>query len=134
MSAQLTTPGLLKLNIFWNKDYGVIISAYDVTKKSCGHVTKFDNSGIYAREVIHNFNFIRIWPEKKNFWEVILAQVHLFGTGTRLGIDILQQCGKRIKTKNQKVSGANFSFWRSYSGKTGNGLFCAPPHFFPQLS
>ena len=67
MSAQLTTPGLLKLNIFWNKDYGVIISAYNVTNKSCGHVTKFDNSGIYAREVIHNFNFIRIWPEKKNF-------------------------------------------------------------------
>ena len=33
MSAKITTPGLLKTNIFLNKGYDVIIFVYDVTIK-----------------------------------------------------------------------------------------------------
>ena len=33
MSAKMTAPGLLKINLFWNKVYGVIISGHDVTRK-----------------------------------------------------------------------------------------------------
>ena len=33
MSEKLATPGLLKLEIFWNKGYNVIIIDYDVTNK-----------------------------------------------------------------------------------------------------
>ena len=33
MSAKLTTLGLLKINVFWNKVYDIIISVHDVTKK-----------------------------------------------------------------------------------------------------
>ena len=33
MSAKLTTPGLLKIKIFQNKGYDVIIPDYDVNKK-----------------------------------------------------------------------------------------------------
>ena len=33
MSAKLATLGLLKVKVFWNKDYDVIISVCDVTKK-----------------------------------------------------------------------------------------------------
>ena len=33
MSEKLATPGLLKLEIFWNKGYNVIIVDYDVTNK-----------------------------------------------------------------------------------------------------
>ena len=51
MPAKMATPGLLKITVFWNKDYGVIVYVHDVTKKflsrdsvyiycGCGHVTK----------------------------------------------------------------------------------------------
>ena len=33
MSAKLATLGLLKVKVFWNKGYDVIISVCDVTKK-----------------------------------------------------------------------------------------------------
>ena len=33
MSAKLATPGLLKINIFRNKGYDIIIRDYDVTNK-----------------------------------------------------------------------------------------------------
>ena len=33
MSAKMATPGLLKITVFWNKGYDVIISVDDVTKK-----------------------------------------------------------------------------------------------------
>ena len=33
MSAKITTPGLLKIRVFWNNGYDVIIFAHDVTKK-----------------------------------------------------------------------------------------------------
>ena len=33
MSAKMTTPGLLKITVFWNEGYGVIFSVDDVTIK-----------------------------------------------------------------------------------------------------
>ena len=33
MSAKMATPGLLKMTVFWNKGYDVIISVDDVTSK-----------------------------------------------------------------------------------------------------
>ena len=33
MSAKMATPGLLKIRVFWNKGYDVIIFVYDVTNK-----------------------------------------------------------------------------------------------------
>ena len=33
MSAKMASPGLLKITVFWNKDYDVIISVDDVTNK-----------------------------------------------------------------------------------------------------
>ena len=73
----------------------------------------------------HNLNFIRIWPEKTLFWEVVLVQVQQFGTGTRYNLEILHQCGKKVKTKNQKFFTANSYVCRSYWRKTGReGPFC----------
>ena len=39
MFAKCATPGLLKINVFWKKDFDVITSVYDVTKKFY-HVTQ----------------------------------------------------------------------------------------------
>ena len=62
MSAKTATPGLLKVNVFWNIGYDLIISANDVTKKFLSRDSnyivdvvvwpKFDNSSISMREVI----------------------------------------------------------------------------------
>ena len=33
MSAKITTPGFLKIRVFWSNGYDVIVSVYDVTNK-----------------------------------------------------------------------------------------------------
>ena len=62
ISAKLATPGLLKIKIFQNKGYDVIIPDYDVTNKILSRDSnyivdvvmwpKFGNSSISMREVI----------------------------------------------------------------------------------
>ena len=41
MSAKLTTPGLLKLWMFWNNGYDVIISVNGVTNKLLSHDSNY---------------------------------------------------------------------------------------------
>ena len=62
MSAKLATLGLLKIKIFWNKGYEVIISVHDITNKillrGSNYLVdmvmwpKFGNFSISIREVI----------------------------------------------------------------------------------
>ena len=61
MSAKMATPGFLKITVFWNKSYDVIISVDDVTNKILSRDSnyivdvfmwpKFGNSSISMREV-----------------------------------------------------------------------------------
>ena len=59
MSAKMATPGLLKITVFWNKGYDVIISVDDVTNKILSRdsnyivdVVMFGNCSISMRKVI----------------------------------------------------------------------------------
>ena len=62
MSAKITTPGLLKIRVFWNNSYDAIISVHDVTNKILSRDSnyivdvvmwqKFGNSSISMREII----------------------------------------------------------------------------------
>ena len=62
MSEKMATLGLLKITVFWNKGYDVIISVDDVTNKfisgDSNYIVdvfmwpKFGNSSISIREVI----------------------------------------------------------------------------------
>ena len=62
MSAKMATPGLLKITVFWNKGYDVIIPVDDVTNKILSRDSnyivdvvmwpKFGNFSISMREVI----------------------------------------------------------------------------------
>ena len=62
MSAKMSTLGLLKIKVFWNKVYDVIISDHKATNKSLlrdwNYIVdmvmwpKFGNSSIFIREVI----------------------------------------------------------------------------------
>ena len=83
---EMVNPGLLKIALFWNKGYDIIIPADDVTNKILSQdsnyivdvfmLPKFGNSSISMREVInHNLNLIRIWPEKSLSSGVVLVQV-----------------------------------------------------------
>ena len=66
MSAEMVTPGLLKITVFWNKGYDVIISVHDVTNKillrDSNYIVdvvmwpKFSNSSSSIREVIITSN------------------------------------------------------------------------------
>ena len=61
-SAKMATLGLIKIKLFWNQVYDVIISVHDVTVKILSRDSnyivdvvmwpKFDNSSISMREVI----------------------------------------------------------------------------------
>ena len=62
MPAKLATPGLLKIIIFWNKVYDVIIKVCDINSKTLPHVKnyivnavmlrKFDSSSKSLKDVV----------------------------------------------------------------------------------
>ena len=81
----MATPGLLKIMVFWNKFYDVIIRIDDVTNKILSRDSnyvvgvimwpKFGNSSISMKEVI-TISLLK-WFDQKNhfFWEVVLVQI-----------------------------------------------------------
>ena len=62
MSGKMATPALIKGKVFWNKDYYVIYSVYNITSKFLSHESnyimdvvmwpKFGSSCMCIREVI----------------------------------------------------------------------------------
>ena len=78
MSGKMATPGFLKINIFWNKDYDVTVSVHDVTNKILSRGSnynidvlmwpKFDNSSISMREVIIT-SILKRFDQKNRFFE-----------------------------------------------------------------
>ena len=84
MSAKMATPGLLKINLFWNKGYDVTIYVHDVNNKILSRDSKFivnvvmwpkfDDSSISMKEVI--ISILQGFDQKKLlFWGVVLVQV-----------------------------------------------------------
>ena len=120
MSAILATLGLLKIKVFWRKGYDVIILSmmspskfYDVTEILlqnwlCG-------SSLVTLAFLKqksNVNFIRIRSEKQIF---VMGALDWH----RFDLEVSRQCGKSVKSKSQKVFGANSYVYRSSRGKTG---------------
>ena len=62
MSSKMAMPGLLKIIVFWNKDYDIRIPVNDITNKILSHDSnyivdvftwpKFGNSKISMKEVV----------------------------------------------------------------------------------
>ena len=84
MSAKLSTLGLLKIKVVWNKSYDVITSVRDVRNKvlsrDSNYITdvvmwpKFGNSSISVREVIRT-SILQRFDQKHNFWDMLLVEV-----------------------------------------------------------
>ena len=74
---------------------------------------KFGNSSISMREFI-------------TFLRGGFGSNSITWAGTRYALKIVHWCGKDVKSKSQKVFGANSYVCRSYRGKTGR---TPPPHF-----
>ena len=85
MSVKMGTLDLLKIKLFWNKDYDVIISVHDVIYKISSRNSncivdmamqpKFGNSSISMREVITT-SILQGFVQKTHFfWGIVLVQV-----------------------------------------------------------
>ena len=85
MSAKMATPGLLKITVFWNKGYDVIISVDDVTNKILSRDSnyiidvvmwpKFGNCSISMRKVIIT-SILKGFDQKNHFFlRVVSVQV-----------------------------------------------------------
>ena len=85
MSAKMATPGLLKITVFWNKGYDVIIYLDDITNNILCHDSNcivelfmwptFGNSSISMTEVIRT-SILKGFDQKNQFfWGVVLIEV-----------------------------------------------------------
>ena len=102
ISSKLAAVGVLEIKLFRNKNYDVINSVHDVTKKILLsdpiYIEDiavlwpiFGNSSISLREVIITSILSVFDKQNKFFWGVLLVQVQWFGTSTRKGLEILHQ-------------------------------------------
>ena len=137
MSAKMATPGLLKIKVFWNKGYDVIISVHDVTNKILSRDSNynvnvvmwpnFGNSSISVREVIITSI---LWEfDKKNCffqgwsWFKFNNMGLVLGTNLKLYTSVKE--GSKLKVRQ---------FWRlipTFAEVTGEklvgwGSFCLP--------
>ena len=104
MSSKLTTLGLLKKKIFWNKVSDVIIFAHSVTNKfislDANYIVdvvmwpRFGNSSISMREVIIT-SILYGFDQKKLFFEGCFWLKHNNWDWYGYGLEILHQCDKR---------------------------------------
>ena len=127
-SAKMATLGLLKIKIFWNNVYDVMIFVHDVTNKvlplDSYHVVdavmspKFGNSITSTREVINNLNFIKIWQEKPHFEGLPWFKFNNLGLALGIALKFYTSVAKESKLKVRK-------FWcliRTFVEVTGEKL------------
>ena len=74
MSAKLVTPGLLKIKIFRDKGYDVIIPDYDVTNEALPRDSNY-TVDVVMWSKLPTLAFLRETPEKILFWGVVMVQV-----------------------------------------------------------
>ena len=121
MSAKMATLGLLKIKIFWNKCYDVIICAYDVTNKSY-HVNQIILQMWSCDQNLVSLAFLWDKLSKPQFYKDLTKKKHYFWgvvlIFSRYGLKILHQ----VKSKIQNVLWGNSYVFRGYKGNTGREL------------
>ena len=98
MPAKMAFPNLLRIMIFWNKVYDVIIYIDDVARKMLSR---------NSNDIVNVF----MWPQFGNcsisMRKVVTTQFYKDLT-SRYKHEVLHQCGNRFKTKDVEVLGNKF--------------------------
>ena len=130
ISAKLAILGLLKIKVFWNKGYGVIIFVHDVTNK------------ILSRDSDH-IEVVVMWPKCSNsmisMWGVIITSILMvltrktnffefnkLGLALDMAFKFYTSVGKRLKLKVRKLWGLILTFVEVPGEKLVGGAFLPP--------
>ena len=97
MSAKLATLGLLKIKVFWNNAYDVIISVHDVTNK----ILSRDSNCTVHMVMWPKIGNSRVWPENPLFLRGGLGSSSIINSRLALGMILKFYTGvaKRLKLK-----------------------------------
>ena len=144
MSAKTATPGLLKITVFWNKSYDVIIPVDHVTNKILSRNSsyivdvfmwpKFGNCGISTREVITTLILQKSLTRKTAFFEG-WSWFKFNNLGLALGTNLkfYSSTEKGSKLKVSKFLGIISTFVEITGEKLVVGAFLTPPPILNRL-
>ena len=136
MSAKIATQGLLKIKIFWNKGYDVIISVHYVTNKILSLISyyivdvdmwsKFGNSSTSIRDVIITLT-LSGFDQKNHFFEG-WSYFSFNNLGLALGIALrcYTTVEKGFKVKVKKFWWLSLTFVKVKREKLVGGAFLTP--------
>ena len=136
ISAKMATSGLLKITLFWSKDYYVIYSFHDVTNKILSHYPnyivdvvmrpKFGNSSIYIRQVIIT-SILQGFHQKNCFfsgWS--LLKFNNLGLPLGTNLEFYTSLSKGLKLKVRNFWGLILTFSEVRGEKLVGRPFCTP--------
>ena len=137
MSAKITTPGLLKIRVFWNNGYDVIVSVHDVAKKVLSRDwnyiinvvlmwPRFGNCTISMRKVIATSILEKFDQKNRFFWGVSWLKFNNFGLALATNLKLCTSVTKGLKLKVIKFWGPNPTFVKVTGVKLVGGPFCPP--------
>ena len=127
VSANMTILDLLKIKVFWNKVYGVIISVHDVTKKISSH----DSNYLVDVVMWPKFGISRI--------SLVFHWWHWFkfnnlGMALSTNLKFYSSVAKWLKLKVRKISRLIPTFVEVTGEELVGRPFCHPPPPLPPLS
>ena len=127
MSAKLANLGLLKINIFWNKGYDVMIFVHDVSNKILSYDSnyiahgvmwpKFSDSSISMKEVIVK-RYLWGFDQKKYFFEKCAwFKFNNLGPALDMALEFYTSMKKVLKLKVETFLGLAPTFAEVLGGK-----------------
>ena len=140
MSAKMRTPGLLKITVFWNKDYEVINFADGVTSKilsrDSNHIVdvlmwpKFANCSISLREVITS-STLEGFDQKNRFFGGSWFNLNNLGLALGTNLKFYNSVEKGLKLIVRKFGVLILTFVE-VTGEKLVGLFAPLLHHHPE--
>ena len=111
---KMATLGLLKIKLFLNKDYDIIVSVHDVINNILSRDSynlvdvvmwpNFGNNNFNERSY-HNINFMRIWPDMSLFFGSFCFKVNYLGLALGMALKSHASVAKGLKLKVRKCWG-----------------------------
>ena len=120
-------------SVFWNKDFGVIITIQNVNKKIWRVTQIILQIWSYHQRLLtlhffersyHNLNFRKILREKPIFWGVLLGQlINNLGLGLGIALTLYTNRTKGLKLKVRNFWVISLTFVEVRRKKPVGGLF-----------